>query len=243
MKAYIINLEKASHRREYMKNVLETMPYLNYEFIQAVDGNRLSDFEKQNIFDRRKFFNRYLRNPSNGEIGCTLSHQKCYQKVLDGEENYSFIFEDDLIINEDIKEKIELLRPIYDTNKPVIVLFSGWFWFFNRKNVNGIVLGTVFDGFLAQSYIINKAAAKCLYDKQPSILPDDWKSLRKKGVKIFGVIPHPCEQDWGEGLGYSIDHSQKVVKGHHLQKINIILLILQRKFFEFVKHFESCDYL
>ena len=81
MKAYIINLKKSVDRKKYMQEQLEKMFFLSAEFVEAVDARGMTEREKNVFFDTELFCKRYVKEVRPGEIGCTLSHQKCYRKL------------------------------------------------------------------------------------------------------------------------------------------------------------------
>ena len=68
---------------------------LDYEFIEAVDGRLLSENELENICD----YNNFKKHPSwgtrgKGIIGCALSHQKVYKKIVEKKLSKALILED-----------------------------------------------------------------------------------------------------------------------------------------------------
>ena len=98
MKAYIINLKEAIERRNYMQKQLALLPpSLSSEFIEAVNGKGMNREQLEENFDYEKFRLRYAKEVRPGEIGCTLSHQKCYRRLLESKEKYVLILEDDII--------------------------------------------------------------------------------------------------------------------------------------------------
>lgn len=76
---------------------------INYERVEAVNGKLLSRKVKKEItypynhFDTRVRFTREL---TDGEIGCFLSHRACWAKLVDSNENFALIMEDDIEISE-----------------------------------------------------------------------------------------------------------------------------------------------
>ena len=130
MKTYIVNLESSPERKEYMENLLKDIPALEYEFIKAVDGRKLTDSERNALFDSSRAFKRYGRECRPGEIGCTLSHQQCYKKIAESAEDYALILEDDIVINctdNAIWEKMQAF--LCKENKPMVLLLSGNYWY------------------------------------------------------------------------------------------------------------------
>lgn len=242
MKAYIINMERSMERRKYMQEVMGEMPYLQYEFVKAVDGTLLREKEKKALFNRQALAKRYGKELSDGELGCALSHQKCYQKIIESDDNFGFIFEDDITLKRDIRKELEILKPVYDSRKPRVILWSGWFWYNTKIVYHGMQLGKIWDGFLAQAYIINKPAARIMKMDRLEAVADDWLWFRKRGVSIFGIIPRAFDQEWSE-LTTTIDHSHSLVKGFSIGKFEAYGRELGRKLFEKTGRFESCDYL
>ncbi len=74
---------------------------LHYEFIEAVDGNTVSESAylemRQSSIDWAR---KYSRKPlSRGEVGCLLSHLQAYEKILADNIDYACIMEDDVVIH------------------------------------------------------------------------------------------------------------------------------------------------
>lgn len=243
MLCYIVNLENAVERKTHMDKILEKMPYFEKKYVKAVDGRLLSENEKNTLFDKEAFRKRYLREPSSSEIGCSLSHQQCYEMLCNGNENYAMIFEDDIVMKYDVQEIVERLEKVYDTNSPVVILLSGWYWYKNKiKFSSDITLTNVYDGFLAQSYLINKSAAKVMKEDKIGVLSDDWNYFIRKGVKIYGLKPHAVDQKWSVDFQSSINHENALFKGHYISKIRLYSRELIRKLYQFAGHYEPCDY-
>ena len=89
MKTYVINLERSPERKAYMQKILQSVPFLELEFVTAVDGKAMSEEAREKQFDAVKFHSRYSNYPRPGEIGCTLSHQKCYRKIVEEDVQYA----------------------------------------------------------------------------------------------------------------------------------------------------------
>lgn len=196
MKAYVINLKRCSDRKIYMKQLLSQFDFLDVEFIEAVDGKLLSDEEKSKLFNQDKAFQMYGRYLSDGEIGCTLSHQTCYRKILQNSEENVLILEDDLFLANpnisNILKKIELaLNPL----KPEVVLLSGDYWWTSKNRwYDGYSIVSVYDASCSQSYVLNKMAAAAMIEDVPFFLADDWLHYKKK-MKLKAIFPHLMDQN------------------------------------------------
>lgn len=142
--------------------------------------------ELEENFDSEKFRLRYAKEVRPGEIGCTLSHQKCYRRLLESKEKCVLILEDDIIVRQNIDFLLPELEKLLITNEPRIVLLSGWYWYLSTKVLKGHYrVANVYDAFLTHAYAINRAAASLIIESRPFIAADDWFYIRKKGVKIY----------------------------------------------------------
>lgn len=204
MKTYIINLQRSPERKEYMQNLLHEMTSLDIEFIEGVDGHQISDADKDKMFDTAKFEKRYYHKCRAGEIGCTLSHQKCYQKIICSDNPYALILEDDIILYQEkyiFDEIIKRLKKEIDTPVPKIILLSGWYWFLKTRPLyNKFKITNVYDALLTHAYIINREAAQLLIERKPFIKADDWRYIKEKGVILQAVRPHLISQKWDDSF-------------------------------------------
>lgn len=196
MKTYVVNLKRATDRKKYMQGQLEKLPFLMPEFIEAVDGREMEDMEKQKRFDCDSFRRRYAKEVRPGEIGCTLSHQKCYRKLLDSEEECVLLLEDDVILNEDMQGVIREVEKHVSVEEPRIVLLSGWYWYWRgHRFCEKYRLADVYDGFLTHAYVINRNAARLLLEERPAVVADAWKYWRQKGIHLQALCPHLIDPD------------------------------------------------
>ena len=142
IKTYVINLVRATERKQYMKNLLSSYDFLDVSYVEAVDGYSLSEEEINLNFDEALANKRYGRKLNRGEIGCTLSHYKCYNQLLSSNRQFALILEDDISIIKDIKQIIPKLYSILKKNKPVVLFLSGDYWFYNlKKKINSTTFG------------------------------------------------------------------------------------------------------
>ena len=110
-KIYVINLARRKDRRAQVEETLKGVGLpesISIEFIEAVDGKQLPPEDTYNVIEN-------FTDPASGrvmtkgEIGCSLSHQKIFEKAY-GEINDSeniLILEDDLVIDPYFMETIK----------------------------------------------------------------------------------------------------------------------------------------
>lgn len=244
MKTYIINLEKSLDRKRYVENILSNYPFLDIEFIVAVDANKMSNEEQNKLFNVTDFSKKYSKKVRPGEIGCTLSHQKCYRKLLNSNEDYVLILEDDIILNNEFQETLEKLKNHIDPIKPQVILLSGWYWFYKSTRLNKkYKLADVLDAFLTHAYIINKTAAKLLVEPYPSTMADDWKYIRQKGITLNAILPHLVDQVWNGKFNsmVNIGNSSRI-KGNYFRKSKILFHSIYLKFIALLGGFENASF-
>lgn len=91
MKIFIINLKRDNEKREKMKNKLDKLN-IKYEFFQAIDGiNTKHDGVYTGWVD--SYHNRYI---TKGEVGCSLSHYRIWEKIITENIETAIILEDDV---------------------------------------------------------------------------------------------------------------------------------------------------
>lgn len=239
MRIYIINLKRSVDRRIYMEEQCRKLPFLDVEYINAVDGRSMNTEERTIAFDEKVFEKRYSVKARPGEIGCTLSHQKCYKKIVEERLPYALILEDDISLSVDIKTALEKIGEMIQTDIPTVILLSGWYWYGSTTHlVGGYKLANVYDAFLTHSYVINLAAAKLLIEARPYITADDWYYIRHKGVKLWAVFPHLINQLWDGDLSTTVNVESGEKKNLKWKLLNSPRLFVM-KFLKLVGHFEE----
>ena len=242
MKTYVINLEKDKARKVYMQKILQKQHIENVFFVNAVYGKNLTSEEKDRQFDSNKFLRKYAKKPNAAQIGCTLSHRKCLEEFSKSGEQCCLILEDDIEPKGEMLPVINEIQKFLEVQaKPTIVLLSGWFWYTKKNNLENVVLGRLFSGFLAHSYMLNVPGCKLLLSEKPYFVADDWYEFRKKlGIKIYGLIPHNVNQRWnGDFLSSTQSHEIKYEKGFVITKLSLRFRGLIQKILSVLGMFEK----
>lgn len=232
MKTFVINLENASERRKYMKDVLNRFPFLDIEFVDAVNGRLLTSKQKDKYFDLNSFFRRIRRHIRDGEIGCTLSHLQCYKTFLKSHHNNCLILEDDIDSpsNALTLNFTEHISTYMNTPEPTILLLSDWFWFTSSKSFDeSHKIANLYEGHLSHAYVINRSAAKLLLSSKPDYIADQWGYLKKKGIRIEALIPHIIQQKWDGKFSSSIQLEDFKIK--LFDRFTIFMKMLPKRIF------------
>lgn len=201
MKTFIINLERSKERKEYMQGILEPFTSLHKPtFMQAVDGKELSDEAINQQFLQAEAYKRYGRFLKKSEVGCTLSHRKCYKALTESDDNVAFIMEDDILFRvapSDMDSILHQLKQHIETDCPTIIILFGEYWWTKSKSAgDDYQLKHVYDAISAQGYLINQPAAQLLLREKASSLADDWEYIISKGIKVQALYPHIIDQEW-----------------------------------------------
>lgn len=205
----IISLESEVERRSDLKKILERMN-IDYYFYNAFDARGLSEEDIKKYYSplQREIAKR--RPLTRGEIGCALSHMKCYEDFLENDEEILLVLEDDadltdfdigildfyrnISVNFDVliigksKIKREDMRFLKKVN-PMKFLFDYKKYKIGISYENG-TCGTV-------GYIISRRGARELvdnfykkYNSKVAFLADDWDLFEKTGnIKIAHIYP------------------------------------------------------
>ncbi|MBF0226306.1 MAG: glycosyltransferase family 25 protein [Desulfobacterales bacterium] len=207
MKIFVINLKRSVDRKMHMMNQLSHLD-IDYEFVEAVDGQELSNHEINTKYGIETFppwpsFN--VRNLSMGEIGCLLSHLQIYRKMINENIEYACIFEDDNDFKPDLKILLKnyLLANLFDWE----LLLLGHSGRYNDSNVGSEcsskrvhlfshyhIAKPIEAPFQTFAYIIKKSAAiKLLQHAYPLRMPIDCLTGHSTavGVQLYVLTP-PC---------------------------------------------------
>jgi glycosyl transferase family 25 len=100
MGIFIINLKHREDKLKLITQKLKIMGILDYKIIDAVYGYELSEKEISEYTDPLFFKNvldgNYLTRP---EIGCSASHNKIYEIIINENYSHAIVFEDDSVID------------------------------------------------------------------------------------------------------------------------------------------------
>lgn len=204
MKIFIVNLKRSVERRNKIASQLDALN-LDYEFVEAVDGTLMTADERAAASATIN----YAFLP--GEIGCALSHQKIYQKIVDSNIEAAMILEDDIIFTREASDVLEKIKPA--SHRPEVILFSRANSYLSSPVshlTHKHTLHKTLQATTTHSYVINhKAAQSLLKNLHPIwITADKWTLFEEHAfVSVFSVIPHPVQ--------LSEEDSQSTINGNN----------------------------
>ena len=200
VRSFMIHLSRATERKTLI-NSLKTYIGEQLEIVEAVDGTTLPTDFPMNC--------PYLKGSkrSHGDVGCTLSHVKIFEKMINENIEYSLIYEDDCIFNE--KERInnfslESLPKNFDC-----LLLGSLYYQESKSHSNNFITTTNFWG--THALVISLECAKKLLSfyhselKKGVVHPADGhysNASKEHSFVIFGVKDPKKYFDQNNGKSY-----------------------------------------
>ena len=126
-KIYVISLERMPERRKFMDAQLSALG-LEAEFVEAVDGLELSEATLKANYKHT------YGGMSPTEIGCAWSHRNVYKRLIDSQEEYALVLEDDAVLAPDIVQFLEII-PKIASDWELISLYWWCRWFSAKPHI------------------------------------------------------------------------------------------------------------
>jgi len=236
MRAYVINLPASTRRRQQIEDQL-TRAGLSYEFVEAVDGMRLTASERAGLVDEQRVAAspRWLTQQA---IGCALSHRRVYQRIVEEEEAAALVLEDDAVL---LGGMAELAHDISQHMHPceVVLLYFQSFKPCRLSEQDAVSVGRyrllypmdVRQLIGAVAYVVSHGAARSLAD---AIVPvraaaDSWGHYHELGMldSLRCVFPRPVahtsiESTLGYGSHSSVRRRLKQLTGWPIPQLRAL---------------------
>lgn len=133
MKIFVVHLKGSDVRYKNFVEGMSKFPSLNYEIFDAVNGKELSAKDEQRVYHGDEYIieNNFISkvtikgNLSPGEVGCSFSHVKIYERIVRDKLSGAIVLEDDFSPLCDITEVFgTILKKIPDAD--IINGLSRW---------------------------------------------------------------------------------------------------------------------
>ena len=98
MRVFVINLARRRERMEFMRSQFHRLN-VDFERVEAIDGAALPASEIERSVNRFRWHCAQGYRARNGEIGCALSHQSIYHRMIDENIAAACIVEDDVTLS------------------------------------------------------------------------------------------------------------------------------------------------
>lgn len=167
MKTFVISRKQDAARRAALVERLSALG-IAFELVEGVDGFALGDAEKRRLADFPKM-RRVLRVLGDGEIGCAVSHQNVYRRMIAENVPVACVLEDDARILSSSGEAWENgLSAGVAEDKPAVKLLT------DRA------IGATW----AIGYVLNRAGAETMlrFNSPVFMVADCWESVRRRGL-------------------------------------------------------------
>lgn len=256
MKVYVINMERSASRREVIETQLKRLG-LNYEIVSAVDGRQMSDEELEQMTARKEDFMK-------SQAGCMLSHLKVYKRMLEEQDEYALVLEDDVIATEkSMKKVLKEIEPYLNRNHITLLTY---FWCIEgplklskddpKQKIKGhhhyyICSPHQVHGIgRAAAYILSKQTAQNILDYQsPKLIcqADSWSVYSRndviEGVSCIYPMLFTENPQFGSEIGYTRNKLEAWAKGifEKLVSMNTPILsdLIKRKRINFAKNWKN----
>lgn len=164
-KVFVLNLERDTTKKSHIKKHFK-QKNISFEFVNGIDGQKIPEEQINEISDLNFARKNMGRDISLGEIGCALGHNKIYERILSDNLDGAFIFEDDVILHNDINL---IMDGIYNQKESiednsVVYLGDSYIKLYSKKVMINEHVG-VYDTYLSHclyAYYIDRKAAETL---------------------------------------------------------------------------------
>lgn len=231
MPAYVINLERATERRQRIGAQLDQLG-LSHVFCQAVEGAKLDAQAVSALYDESAAARNY-RPLSRGELGCALSHLAVYRRMLDEGADWALVLEDDAALGSDVLRVLQELERVLDPTSPTVVLLShvDKYTRWGRQSLGGQahLVRRYGHWWLAHGYVVTRGAAeRMLAALQPVwSAADFWAGFERRGIiRVQAVVPccigltELAQTSYLEGGRIDLDVAEKTRRsiGYYLKR-------------------------
>lgn len=208
MQIFVINLNSSTDRLEAVDTQLKSLG-VTYTRIEAVNGKALSQEEKRKAVNNFRWWCAVGRKPTDGEIGCALSHASIYQRMIEDKIPFACVMEDDVVLDKRFPYILAELEKQLQSQKSCVWLLSNHSdskgqigdrhtGFSTPEGNNSFCIKKTSGDFCAECYVVTNMAAHRIFKvNTPMITPCDWwgRWKRIKIINLFHVFPTVASQN------------------------------------------------
>jgi len=193
---------------------------LPFSFFDAVDGQKLSQDERNHHYDETRNHEHFKRPLSASEVGCYLSHLRLWTHIADMDQGAALVLEDDAEISEGLKDVLTKLQS-HDLSD-VYLKLDGVAEGLETKGATKITLGKhkIMQGVeiapRTTGYIIGSKAAERMLRKRARFfrpVDNDIKHYWEHDVPVWTLSPQMVCEAHALGDESTIEASRKRAKG------------------------------
>ncbi len=199
MLIYLINLSRSSDRLEHMRKVC-TDAGLDFTRIEGVDGRELS----VGVIDKVVVGESRWGKLTPGEVGCFLSHRKCWEALVKEGAQYGVILEDDVVLGEEAAAVLGSVDWI-PKDADIVKLEAADERVYLDSRVSGVIMGRKIrrlrtSHFCSGGYVVSCSCARRLISSSETFSEpvDDFlfnvSSPLFDNLVIYQLVPAICIQ-------------------------------------------------
>ena len=195
MKTYLINLDRNPERLAFMRGQLDRLG-IAFERFPAVYGRELTPEARAKGFSRVRSFIASKKRLSDAEIGVAMSHVGCYRRMVEAEEPYALVLEDDVSLGAGFAATLSRVEAFLSPGRPQLVLLSGY-------GVEGAEsmpeeIRAEKSAWCADAYVVTLSAAKLVLKANDPVITvaDSFKRWRRRfGLELYRALPATARQE------------------------------------------------
>ena len=195
MTAFLINLDRHPDRLTAAQTRL-SQAGVEAVRMPAVDGSTLSPAARRAAVSLFHALLARGRLYTPGQIGCTLSHNAVYRRMIDENLPAALIFEDDVLLSPDFPASLAAAKTLLDAERRQVFLFS------NGTQVplsgDGHAFTRAKQGDCSEAYLITLPAARELLrvNSPMVVMLDSWTRFAARGhIELYRATPATATQD------------------------------------------------
>lgn len=195
MKVFLINLPRSKARLARVSARLEALG-VPWERLEAVDDLELTPHEKARQFSAFGWWCCTLTPPVRGQIGCALSHQKVYRRIIEEGLSAACVLEDDVVLDDRFPAVLNWVEAHLEATSPQVVLLCDHDGGAQKVDPEIGLEPATWD-WCAEGYVVTRHAAEALLaDNSPlRVMNDTWSRWVDQGViRLFHARPTVCSQ-------------------------------------------------
>ena len=192
VKTFVVNLDKSIARLERITRQLAELG-MPFERIQAVYGATLSEFERKRDFAKFQSLIVMRRKLLDGEIGCSLSHDKIYRRMETEGIDIALVLEDDVLVYPCMNETLSKIEKFANTTKPQVFILSCY----DKDESNNAGIERIHNATCTDGYVITLPAARAILRSNYPVVTtaDSWPRWeRKLGLQVYQYMPASVRQ-------------------------------------------------
>ena len=195
MKTFLINLDRNPERLAFMRGQLDGLG-IAFERFPAIYGRELAPEARAKGFSRVRSFIASKKRLSDAEIGVAMSHVGCCRRMVETDERYALVLEDDVVLSGDFPSTLSRVEAFLSPGRPQLVVLSGY-------GVEGAEsmppeIRTEKSAWCADAYVLTLPAAKLILEANDPVITvaDSFKRWRRWfGLELYRALPATARQD------------------------------------------------